>query len=198
MGIGEYIKAIYIYGVGIVGILATIVIMIGGLIWISSMGNAARVTEAKDWIGAALTGLALAMFSYMILWIINPNLVGFSEINPKKVEVIKNDSIGKCSNINTSCDFTTCCPGLICDARKICSRNPATCLRAGTTCGPNSLSCCDGNCTNGVCPNQSQNTPTCNSSTPGGGCVPGEIDCKVDGCTKGTTCSEVSGTLICL
>ncbi len=84
--IGEYIKSIYIYSISIVGILATVVIMIGGLIWITSMGNAARVANAKDWIGAALTGLALAMFSYVLLSIINEDLVKFKGIHPESIE----------------------------------------------------------------------------------------------------------------
>ncbi len=90
--IGEYIKSIYKYAIGVVGIIATIVIMIGGLIWITSMGNAQRVSSAKDWIGGALTGLALAMFSYTLLWIINPDLVNFKPVNPDKVIVKPNNT----------------------------------------------------------------------------------------------------------
>jgi hypothetical protein len=84
-GIQNYIQSMYIFLIGMVGIIATIVIMIGGLIWISSMGNAARVTTAKDWIAGAISGLALALFSYMILWMINPDLVSFRPLNPGKV-----------------------------------------------------------------------------------------------------------------
>ncbi len=86
--IGVYITSIYKYGISVVGILATIVIMIGGLIWITSMGNASRVSNAKDWIGAALTGLALAMFSYTLLFIINPDLVELKPLNPESAEAI--------------------------------------------------------------------------------------------------------------
>ncbi len=73
--IAKYIKAIYQYGIGIVGILAAVVLMYGGVLWIVAGGNASQVGEAKAWIGAALTGLILALTSYMILNTINPALV---------------------------------------------------------------------------------------------------------------------------
>lgn len=75
--IGEYIKAIYRYALGIVGILATVVLMFGGVLWIIAGGNAERIANAKSWIVAALTGLVLALTSYMILYIVNPGLVNF-------------------------------------------------------------------------------------------------------------------------
>ncbi len=84
--IGEYIKAIYKYAIGIVGILATIVLMFGGIIWITAGGNAERVGNAKAWIGAALTGLVLALTSYLILNTINPSLVTFEPIIAEQTE----------------------------------------------------------------------------------------------------------------
>lgn len=78
--IGEYISGIYKYAIGIVGILAAVVLMIGGIIWLLAGGNATRVGEAKAWIGASLTGLVIALCSYMILYQINPSLTQFGPI----------------------------------------------------------------------------------------------------------------------
>jgi len=75
--IGNYIKTVYRYAIGGVGILAAVVMMFGGVIWITAGGNASRVGEAKAWIGAALSGLVLALLSYMVLNAINPALVEF-------------------------------------------------------------------------------------------------------------------------
>ncbi|MCD4761638.1 hypothetical protein K8R32_01640, partial [bacterium] len=75
IGIEEYIAEIYKYAIGAVGILATVVMMIGGIVWITAGGNAAKIGEAKAWIGAALSGLVLMLTSYMILNIVNPDLV---------------------------------------------------------------------------------------------------------------------------
>ncbi|OGF43911.1 hypothetical protein A2303_02390 [Candidatus Falkowbacteria bacterium RIFOXYB2_FULL_47_14] len=82
--IGNYIKTVYRYAIGGVGILAAVVMMFGGVIWITAGGNASRVGEAKAWIGAALSGLVLALLSYMVLNAINPALINFriSTIEP--------------------------------------------------------------------------------------------------------------------
>lgn len=84
--IGAYIKAIYKYAIGVVGILATVVLMWGGLVWLTAGGSAERVTEAKSWITASLTGLVLALCSFMILATINPDLTTFQPIVVKDVE----------------------------------------------------------------------------------------------------------------
>jgi len=84
--IGNYIKNIYPYALSGVGILATVVMMFGGFIWITAGGNASRVGEAKAWIGAALSGLVLALASYMLLSTINPALVRFRVTPIKPVE----------------------------------------------------------------------------------------------------------------
>ncbi len=84
--IAQYIVAIYKYAIGIVGILATVVMMVGGIIWLTAGGNATRVGEAKSWISASLTGLVIALSSYLILYQINPELVN---LKPIKVTVVK-------------------------------------------------------------------------------------------------------------
>ncbi|MFH1823010.1 MAG: pilin, partial [Patescibacteria group bacterium] len=78
--IGEYIKAIYKYAVGVVGILAAVVLMFGGVLWLTAGGNPERIGNAKSWISASLTGLILAFLSYAILATINPALVNFTII----------------------------------------------------------------------------------------------------------------------
>src|SRR3989339_642107 len=73
--ISQYIRAIYIYAIGIVGIVATVVMMFGGILWIVAGGNASKIGEAKAWIVSSITGLLLALSSYMILYTVNPELV---------------------------------------------------------------------------------------------------------------------------
>ncbi len=89
--IGKYITEVYKYLIGIVGILATVVMMIGGVIWIGAGGNASRVSEAKAWISGALMGLVLTLSSYMILNTINPDLVTM-----KKLDITHVDEVGCC------------------------------------------------------------------------------------------------------
>ena len=78
--IGEYIKAIYNYGFSIAGILAAIVLMAGGVIWLVSGGDAGKVTQAKELITGSVVGLVILAASYLILVEINPNLVNFKPI----------------------------------------------------------------------------------------------------------------------
>jgi hypothetical protein len=73
--IAMYIKAVYTYAVGAVGILAAVMLMVGGLRWILAGGNSSSISEAKDIIFASISGLVLVMTSYLILNQINPNLV---------------------------------------------------------------------------------------------------------------------------
>ena len=83
--IAKYIKVIYKYAIGIVGILAAVVLMVGGVMWIVAGGNATAIGEAKAWIGASLTGLVLALMSYLILATVNPALVDLKTTTIKKV-----------------------------------------------------------------------------------------------------------------
>ena len=78
--IGNYIKALYKYGVGVVGIFAAAVMMFGGLLWLTAGGDSGKVSEAKEWIKSSLLGLILALLSYTILLTINPDLVNFRPI----------------------------------------------------------------------------------------------------------------------
>lgn len=84
--IAKYVRAIYKYAIGIVGILAAVVLMVGGVMWIVAGGNSTAIGEAKSWIGASLTGLVLALMSYLILATVNPALVDLKTTTIKKVE----------------------------------------------------------------------------------------------------------------
>jgi len=83
--IAEYIAALYKYAIGIVGILAAVVMMFGGLQWLTAGGNTGQTQSAKEWIKAALTGLIIALTSYIILFTINPDLITFKSIGLKSV-----------------------------------------------------------------------------------------------------------------
>ncbi len=73
--IGEFIQFIYQYGITVAGIVSVIVIIIAGLQWTMSGGNASTIEGAKKRIGGAIIGLGLALLSYTILNTINPQLV---------------------------------------------------------------------------------------------------------------------------
>ncbi len=82
----QYISVFYEWGVSITGILAGIMIMIGGLLYLTAGGSPDRVLSAKNYISNALIGLILAMTSYLLLQTINPALL---ELKFPKVKLIQ-------------------------------------------------------------------------------------------------------------
>lgn len=85
--IGTYIAGIYKYGISLAAVLAVVMVMVGGFIWLSSGGSADRIKTAKNYIGSAFAGLLLALFAFVILNTINPRLVN---LDPLKIAKIKN------------------------------------------------------------------------------------------------------------
>ena len=65
----------YYFIIGISGFAAFIMIVWGGVQWMTSAGNPTATTEAKDRIQQALLGLLLILASFLILQVINPELL---------------------------------------------------------------------------------------------------------------------------
>lgn len=65
---------LYVFIVGISGLAAFVMIVWGGVQWMSSQGNPASTGDAKDKIQKALLGLLLVLVSFLILQVINPEL----------------------------------------------------------------------------------------------------------------------------
>lgn len=86
--LGQYIAAIYKYAIGIVGILSGIMIVVGGLIWLTAGGAADRVSTAKSFIESSLVGLVIALTSFLLLYAINPKLTEFDSLRVQFVERI--------------------------------------------------------------------------------------------------------------
>ncbi len=91
--IAIYIYAIYDYLLAISGVLAVIALMIGGVIWLISAGNASRITQAKSWISGSLTGVLILLTSYILLYQINPNLVNTTYINLETIVPLQDADI---------------------------------------------------------------------------------------------------------
>lgn len=73
--IGEYIVGIYNYMMGIIALVAMVTMAMGGALWIVSAGDSGKISQAKSWITGSLTGLTLALCAYLMLGLINPDLV---------------------------------------------------------------------------------------------------------------------------
>ncbi len=71
---GQFVIVVYNYALGISGTLAVIMIVYGGLKYLSSPGNPSALTDAKDIIFNAVFGIIILFGAFMILNTINPAL----------------------------------------------------------------------------------------------------------------------------
>src|SRR3989338_9126246 len=88
--IGQYITGLYRFAVLATTIVAVVVMMVSGYLWLTAAGNVERVSSARGYIGGALTGLMLMLGSYTILNLINPKLVTFEGL---RIPVVKKISL---------------------------------------------------------------------------------------------------------
>jgi hypothetical protein len=57
---------------GLLGIVAVVIILIGGVTWMTAGGNEEKVATAKKWIFSGIIGLAIILSAYALAsWIIN-------------------------------------------------------------------------------------------------------------------------------
>ncbi|MFA7286145.1 MAG: hypothetical protein WC052_00580 [Patescibacteria group bacterium] len=79
--IGEYIASLYILAVSAATLLAAIVLLVSGFIWLTAAGNTNRISLAQTYAGGAVIGLVLMLGSYVILYTVNPQLTKFTALN---------------------------------------------------------------------------------------------------------------------
>lgn len=75
-----YISNIYKFGIGAIGVCAMLMIIAGGYMYITSAGNNSSMEKAKGVITDAVVGLILAMAAWLILYVINPDLVKINRL----------------------------------------------------------------------------------------------------------------------
>ena len=78
--LGEYIAAVYKYGIIIISLIAVINIIISGTMLIGSGGNSELVNQVKKRMMMSVVGLIVAVTSYSLLYLINPELVQFRNL----------------------------------------------------------------------------------------------------------------------
>lgn len=81
----DYVEGAYRYAVFVGAILAVVMLMLGGLQWMTSGGDASRVTAAKKRINNAVVGLVLVIGSYTLLATISED---FILLQPTKIRSV--------------------------------------------------------------------------------------------------------------
>ncbi len=132
--IAAYVKSVYTYAVGAVGILAAVMLMIGGLRWILAGGNPSSIGEAKEMIFAAITGMVLVLTSYIVLSQVNPALVNLSS----NVTSLKFDVKSSTNSSEKNCSWT--------ETQKVKTGSETTSGTGNTGCPPNTPSGTDSDC----------------------------------------------------
>jgi len=85
--IGDYLNIMFKIGIGLAGVLAVIMIVINGVLYMGDESVFGK-TQAKERIITAIGGLLLALGSYAILNTINPDLVNTTlRITPVSIEI---------------------------------------------------------------------------------------------------------------
>lgn len=172
------IRNIYWFGVGIVGFAAVVVLVIAGIMYMQSYGDPQKITQAKQFIGGALIGLVLLLFSYTILRTVNPALVRLREpFMEAEITLPARMIYGKECKTDADCVRGVCTdiPGHPGGVDKRC-----TCIGYGGACSEDKQ-CCGGGC--------SPSTKKCACITAGNkptdptDCCSGEVD-KDGKCTK--------------
>ncbi|MDP3052288.1 MAG: pilin [bacterium] len=72
--ISGYLQTIFLFGISLAGILAVVMIVRGGIEYITAYGNPGQIENAKNRITQAILGLLLAVGAWLILYTINPDL----------------------------------------------------------------------------------------------------------------------------
>lgn len=78
--ISRYIRNLYLWSLGIGGLLAMFNIVLGGILYTLSAGNIAKREDARSRITQAIIGLTLLFGAYLILRTINPDLVKLGKL----------------------------------------------------------------------------------------------------------------------
>lgn len=84
--LGEYIKAFYDLLLPASALIATVILMIGGMQYILARGKQEQISKAKDRITKAVTGLVLILGAYTIVYLVDPRLTSFDAL---RVPVLK-------------------------------------------------------------------------------------------------------------
>jgi hypothetical protein len=78
----DYVSAIYKFGIWAVGIVALFMLVFGGYTYITSAGNNSSMETAKNIITDAIVGIIMALTAYLLLYVINPDLVRIKKLTP--------------------------------------------------------------------------------------------------------------------
>lgn len=76
--INEIVAWIYYFIIRVAGIVTFFMVVLGGVQWLTSAGDANKLTQAKEMITSAFIGLIIILGSFLILQILSPEFKMFN------------------------------------------------------------------------------------------------------------------------
>ncbi len=90
---GAFVANFYQFALMIGGILALGAIVYGGVRYVASAGNPSAQSDGKEWIWGALIGLLLLAGAYLVLNVVNPQLVNLNLPTLNQISAVNNTTV---------------------------------------------------------------------------------------------------------
>lgn len=100
----EYIAVLYQFIIAAVAILSAVMLMFNGMRWATAGGSSEMLGVAKGGVVNAIIGLLIALTSFLLLNVINPQLTNLSAICPTGISVTP---IGPAGSVFQECNGDT-------------------------------------------------------------------------------------------
>lgn len=104
--LGDLLLSLYYFAFSMIGVAALVGIIYGGILYMTAGDNTGRATEGRKWLGNAVTGLAVALVSWIILYTINPDLVTKLNFNLEPIRGVIDAPKGP---VHTECNTSGVC-----------------------------------------------------------------------------------------
>ncbi len=97
-GLAKCVQQIYIFALGLAAVVALLMIILAGYRYMTAAGNAQQVENAKDAFASSFIGLIIIFIAFILLYLINPDLVQLRQPPPPDFKVAQANTV----NIATS------------------------------------------------------------------------------------------------
>ncbi|HVY68108.1 MAG TPA: lytic transglycosylase domain-containing protein, partial [Patescibacteria group bacterium] len=103
------INKLYRVAIVVASIGGMIMIIAAGYVYMSAGGNQESVNKAKSMISSTIAALVILFVGYLLLKLINPNIVTFQPIQPESVRSASSTSLNLCQPSNPGCSKGNTC-----------------------------------------------------------------------------------------
>lgn len=98
-GLAQCIQRLYLFSLGIGGFIAFAMIVLAGYRYMTAAGNSSQVEGAKEAFASAFIGLVIIFVAFILLNLINPDLVRFPQFQKLELGKIKTPPAGQQNSV---------------------------------------------------------------------------------------------------